>query len=198
MGIRGLGHNESLDMWCMGVLLYEMTVGKSPFGSNSQETTCRLILKVDLRFPASIDSDAQDLIKGLCKLRPEERLTAPQAKRHAFVEKFYGRPPVAASEETCERPSVVDRRLRRDKDLLEAEMMQILQAKSATENELLKATMELESAHKTLRREKKLREKVEQDTAKLREREEEQLRELEELRSSMEAIAQRAAAPRAR
>merc|ERR1712032_526804 len=92
MGIRGLGHNESLDMWCMGVLLYEMTVGKSPFGSNSQETTCRLILKVDLRFPASIDRDAQDLIKGLCKLRPEERLTAPQAKRHAFVQKFYGRP----------------------------------------------------------------------------------------------------------
>jgi serine/threonine protein kinase len=33
--IRGEGHNESLDMWEMGVLLYEMVTGKSPFGASS-------------------------------------------------------------------------------------------------------------------------------------------------------------------
>ncbi|CAE8732916.1 unnamed protein product [Polarella glacialis] len=53
--IRGEGHNESLDMWEMGVLLYEMVIGKSPFGAKSQEATCRLILTVDLRFPQGVD-----------------------------------------------------------------------------------------------------------------------------------------------
>ncbi|CAK9073706.1 unnamed protein product [Durusdinium trenchii] len=44
--IRGEGHNESLDMWEMGVLLYEMTVGKSPFGGSNQDETCRNILNL--------------------------------------------------------------------------------------------------------------------------------------------------------
>merc|ERR1719359_130985 len=83
--IRGEGHNTSLDMWEMGVLLYEMTVGKSPFGASNQEQTCRLILKVDLRFPATYDKDAQDLVRNLCKLKPKDRLSAAKSKQHAFV-----------------------------------------------------------------------------------------------------------------
>ncbi|CAE7878184.1 aurK, partial [Symbiodinium microadriaticum] len=42
--ILGEGHNESLDMWEMGVLLYEMVVGRSPFGGTSQNDTCKNIL----------------------------------------------------------------------------------------------------------------------------------------------------------
>ncbi|CAE8647365.1 unnamed protein product [Polarella glacialis] len=46
--IMGTGHDESVDMWNMGVLLYELTTGQSPFGSNSKETTS--VHKQTLRF----------------------------------------------------------------------------------------------------------------------------------------------------
>merc|ERR1719482_1696270 len=124
--IRGEGHNESLDMWEMGVLLYEMVVGKSPFGASSQEQTCRKILKCDLRFPQDIDNEAKDCIVKLCKVTPGERLTAKQAKSHGFVNKYYkGRPKDEKAqdverdvEEDVGRPSAINmevRHLKRDK-----------------------------------------------------------------------------------
>jgi len=236
--IRGEGHNESLDMWEMGVLLYEMTVGKSPFGSSSQETTCRLILRCDLRFPSGMNPDAQDLIKKLCKLRPEERLTAAQAKRHVFVEKFYGRPAEVTREDCVNRPSVEARALRQNKgklegevnelmkaktdmedelrrasedlsakskelqkeqelreaadkrladlkDTLEGEMMQILQAKCATEQKLLSVSEELAEKHKELQQEQRLREAAEKRYAELKEREEQMAAEIIRLKGSM-------------
>mmetsp|Transcript_3983 Transcript_3983/g.9353 ORF Transcript_3983/g.9353 Transcript_3983/m.9353 type:complete len:433 (-) Transcript_3983:322-1620(-) len=159
--IRGEGHNESLDMWEMGVLLYEMTVGKSPFGSPSQETTCRLILRCDLRFPSGMNPDAQDLIKGLCKLRPDERLTAAQAKRHEFVAKFYGKPTEVVREELVCRPSVEARALRQNKGKLEGEVSELEKAKSLAEEKLQKASEEMSAKNKEVQKEKLLREAAE-------------------------------------
>lgn len=189
--IRGEGHTESLDMWEMGVLLYEMVIGKSPFGSNSQETTCRMILKVDLKFPADVDPDAKDLILKLCKLRPSDRLTAKQAKEHAFVTKFLGRPTEIigpAAEAQLPRPSVEARHFRRENEILEGEMIAVLQAKSAAEETVLRLTDELAAGHKELQQEQRLREASEARFKELKQREEKQLQELEELRQSMEAI----------
>lgn len=185
--IRGEGHNESLDMWCMGVLLYEMTVGKSPFGSRSQETTCRLILQVDLRFPSSLDKDAQDCIVSLCRKIPKERLTAEQSKQHAFVKKYYkaANRPTVPVDEVDARPSVVTRRLKRDRGILEEEMKQILQAKSATEETLMRVSGELEEAYNLLKKEEKARAKSEADHARFKEREEAQIKELEALKKQL-------------
>lgn len=192
--IRGEGHNESLDMWEMGVLLYEMTVGKAPFGASNQETTCRLILQVDLRFPANLDKDAQDLIVRLCKLKPEDRLTASQAKQHAFVVKYHGRPATAdpgeaGSVEDAGRPSVEARQLRRLKDRLEGEMLQILQAKSSQEHNLLNFSGELEEVLKQLRKQQRGTEKAKAELARLKERDEEQQREIEALTAQINADA---------
>eukprot|EP00913_Durusdinium_trenchii_P018978 g17834.t1 len=40
--IKGTGHDESVDMWTMGVLLYELLTGQSPFGSSSKDQECRM------------------------------------------------------------------------------------------------------------------------------------------------------------
>lgn len=186
--IRGEGHGTSLDMWEMGVLLYEMTVGKSPFGASSQEATCRLILKVDLRFPASLDPDAQDLITKCCKLRAADRLTARQSIEHRFVTKHCGQPPPAEQEEPLARPSVEARRLQRDKDILEGEMNTVLQAKEATEQNLAQMTEEFQQMENRLRLEKAARETAEKEHAALKEAEAKQIRELDELRRTTDAL----------
>jgi serine/threonine protein kinase len=192
--IRGEGHNESLDMWEMGVLLYEMVIGKSPFGSNSQETTCRMILKVDLKFPAGVDPDAQDLITKLCRLRPADRLTAKQAKEHTFITKFCGRPTeiigeIAGGAEVPGRPSVEARHLRREKEILEGEMMTVLQAKTAAESTLLKLTEELTSSHAELQQEQLLRRTAEDRFSTMQAREEKRRQEMDEIKKGMEAAA---------
>lgn len=37
-----------------------MTVGKSPFGGNNQDETCRNILHVKLKFPAGLEPLAEE------------------------------------------------------------------------------------------------------------------------------------------
>lgn len=190
--IRGQGHNEMLDMWEMGVLLYEMVVGKSPFGASSQEATCRNILKVDLRFPKQVDPDAQDLVTKLCRLRPEERLSAAQAKTHVYVRKFQCRETVPIGSldaaELLGRPSVETRHLQRNAEILEGELLQILQAKSATEQKLLQVTEAREQHDQELKAEQNLLRGLEERLSQLKTLDEKADREEQELRRSVERL----------
>jgi len=87
--IMGTGHDESADMWNMGVLMYEMAIGKSPFAGATKEIICRNIVTVNLSFPDTCsDKDLKHLISSLLKKKSKERLTVRDAMRHAFIMKF--------------------------------------------------------------------------------------------------------------
>ncbi|XP_070354754.1 aurora kinase C isoform X2 [Equus asinus] len=83
--IEGRTYNEKVDLWCIGVLCYELLVGNPPFESNSHNETYRRILKVDVRFPPSIPSGAKDLISKLLRYQPLERLPLDQILEHPWV-----------------------------------------------------------------------------------------------------------------
>uniref|UniRef100_A0A480TY62 non-specific serine/threonine protein kinase n=1 Tax=Sus scrofa TaxID=9823 RepID=A0A480TY62_PIG len=78
--IEGRTHNEKVDLWCIGVLCYELLVGNPPFESASHNETYRRIVKVDLKFPPSVPAGAQDLISKLLKHNPSDRLPLAQAR----------------------------------------------------------------------------------------------------------------------
>jgi aurora kinase len=44
-------HDETADLWCLGVLTYELCEGRPPFESCKTKDTYRKITSVDLRFP---------------------------------------------------------------------------------------------------------------------------------------------------
>lgn len=44
--VEGRTYDEKVDLWCVGVLCYELLVGRPPFESPSQSETQRRILKV--------------------------------------------------------------------------------------------------------------------------------------------------------
>lgn len=165
--IMGDGHDESCDMWCIGVLTFEMTTGQSPFGSNSKDTTCRLILNVNLRFPSDIDPDARDLVSALCRRKPTERLPVREALRHRFVTKFQTLPSgvagdTAAPEADWGRSSVVARRLRAERERIQVEMKQLLEAKQMTEDKLMSISREVEDKHSAMQDEQLRRAKLEE------------------------------------
>ncbi|XP_059137577.1 aurora kinase C [Peromyscus eremicus] len=83
--IEGRTYNEKVDLWCIGVLCYELLVGNPPFESSTHSETYKRIVKVDLRFPHSVPVGAQDLISKLLRYHPSDRLDLDQILKHPWV-----------------------------------------------------------------------------------------------------------------
>ncbi|CAM8889694.1 unnamed protein product [Rhodiola kirilowii] len=91
--ITGAGHSSAVDWWALGILLYEMLYGYTPFRGKTRQKTFANILHKDLRFPASISVSMQgkQLMYRLLHRDPRNRLGsregANEVKRHPF---FHG------------------------------------------------------------------------------------------------------------
>jgi len=72
--IRGTGYGCSVDWWALGVLLFEMLSGYSPFYSTSPLDIYKNVLSGRIRFPSGMDPVAKDLLKGLLARDPRKRL----------------------------------------------------------------------------------------------------------------------------
>ncbi|XP_020563056.1 cGMP-dependent protein kinase 1 [Oryzias latipes] len=70
------GHDGSVDCWALGVLLFELLCGSPPFLASDPLDIYNIILRgIDMiQFPRKITKSAANLIKGLCRDRPSERL----------------------------------------------------------------------------------------------------------------------------
>merc|ERR1711972_246381 len=75
--LRQHGHNRAVDWWACGVLLFMMAAGRSPFDAPEVTQIYRNIIKgfSKVKFPTSFPSDLTDVIKSLCRKKPEERST---------------------------------------------------------------------------------------------------------------------------
>ncbi|RWR72784.1 putative LOV domain-containing protein [Cinnamomum micranthum f. kanehirae] len=88
--ITGAGHSSAIDWWALGILLYEMLYGRTPFRGRNRQKTFANILHKDLTFPSSIPVSltARQLIHGLLHRDPAGRLGsnggANEIKQHPF------------------------------------------------------------------------------------------------------------------
>jgi serine/threonine protein kinase len=57
--ISGEGYSSSIDLWAMGVLLYEMLVGKPPFYNTSIKETTKRIKECSFTLPESLSKCAK-------------------------------------------------------------------------------------------------------------------------------------------
>lgn len=66
-----------VDVWSLGVLLFAMLCGTVPFKASNLEDLHKLILKGEFSFPCELTDDAQNLVRSMIKLEPDQRLTIP-------------------------------------------------------------------------------------------------------------------------
>ncbi|KAL6650654.1 hypothetical protein ACP70R_009579 [Stipagrostis hirtigluma subsp. patula] len=90
--IRGDGHGSSVDWWTLGIFLYELLYGKTPFRGPGNDETLSNVISQGLKFPDSpaVSFHARDLIRGLLVKEPEYRLGssrgAAEIKQHPFFQ----------------------------------------------------------------------------------------------------------------
>ncbi|GFZ13347.1 AGC (cAMP-dependent, cGMP-dependent and protein kinase C) kinase family protein [Actinidia rufa] len=81
--ICGDGHDFTVDWWCLGIVLYEMLYGATPFrGSNRKETFYRVLTKSPELFGDS--TPLRDLIGRLLAKDPKQRISLEGIKGHDF------------------------------------------------------------------------------------------------------------------
>jgi len=81
--ISGSGHDFIVDWWGLGVVLYEMLYGRTPFrGQNRKETFYRVLTKQ----PELVGekTELRDLIARLLEKDPAKRIGARGIKAHPF------------------------------------------------------------------------------------------------------------------
>lgn len=83
--IEGKKHDKWVDVWSLGVLMYEFLVGNPPFEAEGHQATYRRISRVDLRFPPEVSPEAQDLIAKLLVKEPSCRLPLDKIPTHPWV-----------------------------------------------------------------------------------------------------------------
>ncbi|KAF8564842.1 hypothetical protein P879_09260, partial [Paragonimus westermani] len=93
--ILNKGHDFAVDLWSLGILMFELLTGTPPFSASDPMRTYNIILKGinAIEFPKTITRNAQNLIKKLCKENPSERLGTrkggiTEVKKHIWFEGF--------------------------------------------------------------------------------------------------------------
>ncbi|XP_034457401.1 serine/threonine-protein kinase N2 isoform X2 [Hippoglossus hippoglossus] len=84
-------YTRSVDWWGLGVLIYEMLVGESPFPGDDEEEVFDSIVNDDVRFPRFLSPESVSLIQKLLQKNPGTRLgggeeDASEIKRHRFFQ----------------------------------------------------------------------------------------------------------------
>ncbi|XP_038649705.1 serine/threonine-protein kinase N2 isoform X2 [Scyliorhinus canicula] len=82
-------YTRAVDWWGLGVLIYEMLVGESPFPGDDEEEVFDSIVNDEVRYPRFLSTDSISIMRRLLRRNPERRLGASErdaedVKKQAF------------------------------------------------------------------------------------------------------------------
>lgn len=80
------GHGHEVDIWALGILCFELLVGKPPFETESHTMTYKRIVAVNLIWPSLVSRGARDLITKLLRRKPRDRLPLSEVQTHPWIQ----------------------------------------------------------------------------------------------------------------
>lgn len=82
-------YNEKVDVWSLGVILYELYFGKPPFFASSIYKLIQMIVNENVRWPkdTNISPGFKDFLSLMLKKNPEERASCDDLLAHEFIAK---------------------------------------------------------------------------------------------------------------
>ncbi|CAK4073178.1 unnamed protein product [Aphanomyces euteiches] len=83
--LNGFEYDASVDIWAIGVLLFELLVGRPAFDAQDQTKTSELIVNARYRIPIFVSEQARDLIKRFLRKDPKNRITLEEALHHPWI-----------------------------------------------------------------------------------------------------------------
>ncbi|CEL93526.1 unnamed protein product [Vitrella brassicaformis CCMP3155] len=111
--LRGDSYDLSVDLWCLGILLYEMLTARTPFMSKSQVEMVQRMLREEYSYPPqlsdTIDTEAKAIIAGLLRSDPSCRMSiaALSAAAEAWYTKYHTAD-TSSAQQTAEHPQRAD------------------------------------------------------------------------------------------
>ena len=86
------GYDTRVDIWAIGILIFELMVGRPPFKSDAQHSMEDNIVHLRINWPNTMNLLAKNLISKLLKLEPDQRLTLKEILEHQFILNYVDNP----------------------------------------------------------------------------------------------------------
>eukprot|EP00192_Tetraselmis_astigmatica_P002723 CAMPEP_0117697884 /NCGR_PEP_ID=MMETSP0804-20121206/29475_1 /TAXON_ID=1074897 /ORGANISM="Tetraselmis astigmatica, Strain CCMP880" /LENGTH=549 /DNA_ID=CAMNT_0005512181 /DNA_START=1383 /DNA_END=3032 /DNA_ORIENTATION=+ len=96
-------YTDKVDIWAVGILTYELVVGKPPFEVDNEQYTMKLIINsTRLNFPPHLSKEWKDFISIALMKDPKKRPSATELLCHPWIHKHM---PPSRSNDSCKSAS---------------------------------------------------------------------------------------------
>ena len=82
--ITGEGHGAPVDWWSLGILIYEMVTGHTPFYDDDINVMYQRIKRSNPIFPKNISYDCKSIIAALLEKNQDDRIVGEDVIRHSW------------------------------------------------------------------------------------------------------------------